>query len=209
MKKNTKQIILDRSLELFSIKGYDGVSVKEIANAVGIKDSSLYKHYSSKQEIFDSLIEQVDERFEQYIAAYKLPQGSIEKIAVEYGENNFENLKKAVEAVFEFFMKDEEAVQFRRLVTIEQMKNQKASKSFKSWFLDDAIDFQTKLITELMDKGYLIKEDASLLALQFYAPFYTLLIKYDGYPDKYEEALNKLRAHIDLFVSMYKKEKDD
>lgn len=53
---NTKQKILNEALTLFSEKGYSSVYVGDIADAVGIKASSLYKHYKSKQEIFDSCI---------------------------------------------------------------------------------------------------------------------------------------------------------
>ena len=47
--EDTKQRILDKALELFSAKGYDSVSVGEIAKAVGIKAPSLYNHFPSKQ----------------------------------------------------------------------------------------------------------------------------------------------------------------
>ena len=55
--EDTKQRILEKSLELFSTKGYDAVSVGEIAKAVGIKALSLYNHFPSKQAIFDAILE--------------------------------------------------------------------------------------------------------------------------------------------------------
>ena len=55
--EDTKQRILKKSLELFSTKGYDAVSVGEIAKAVGIKAPSLYNHFPSKQAIFDAIVE--------------------------------------------------------------------------------------------------------------------------------------------------------
>ena len=79
-KRNTKQAILDEALGLFSVHGYDGVSVKDIANAVGIKDSSLYKHFKSKNEIFETLLDGMNKRFEQTVTFYRLPQGDIEKV---------------------------------------------------------------------------------------------------------------------------------
>lgn len=54
-KEDTKQRILDEALRLFSQSGYDAVSVERIASAVGIKAPSLYKHFKSKQEIFDAI----------------------------------------------------------------------------------------------------------------------------------------------------------
>ena len=44
------------ALNLFSVKGYDPVSVRDIAYAVGIKESSLYNHFKNKQDIFDSIL---------------------------------------------------------------------------------------------------------------------------------------------------------
>lgn len=52
----TKERILLEALRLFSKKGYDAVSVEQIADAVGIKAPSLYKHYKSKQDILDRII---------------------------------------------------------------------------------------------------------------------------------------------------------
>ena len=49
---NTKEKIFDVSLDLFSKKGYDSVSLREIAEEVGIQKSSIYSHYSSKEAIF-------------------------------------------------------------------------------------------------------------------------------------------------------------
>ena len=54
---NTKQRILDEALTLFAEKGYANVYVGQIAEAVGIKAPSLYKHYKSKQDIFNALLD--------------------------------------------------------------------------------------------------------------------------------------------------------
>lgn len=53
----TREKILEEALTLFSQKGYNGVSVREIAGAIGIKESSLYNHFANKQEIFDQTVE--------------------------------------------------------------------------------------------------------------------------------------------------------
>ena len=56
---DTKSRILDEALTLFSEKGYANVFVSEIAERVGIKAPSLYKHFESKQAIFDALIREM------------------------------------------------------------------------------------------------------------------------------------------------------
>ena len=46
---NNKEKIFHVSIDLFSKYGYDGVSVRKIASEVGIKESSIYNHYKSKE----------------------------------------------------------------------------------------------------------------------------------------------------------------
>lgn len=208
-KRNTRQAILDEALTLFSVNGFEGVSVKAIANAVGIKDSSLYKHFKSKQEIFDTLLEEVNQKFEETVSFYKLPQGEIEKIAKEYGRNDLVWLKKACEAIFLFFLKDPQASKFRRMLMIEQYKDSRAATTFRTWFADDAIDFQTALFTEMMEQGYFTKGPAHTVAMQFYAPFYLLLSLYDTMPGKEDEAVYRLMEHVEQFASIYQIRKED
>lgn len=200
---DTKERILDAALDLFSVCGFEGVSVKEIAQAVGIKDSSLYKHFSSKQEIYDTLLEQMNARFEETVRRYQLPQGEVEKIAREYGQRDLVWLKKACEAVFLFFLTDPQATKFRRMLMIEQYKDKHAAKTLCNWFIDDAVTFQEALFTEMMEQGLFITCDPKTIALQFYGPFYFLLCQYDKKPEKEAEALDALMKHIEQFAAVY------
>ena len=61
---NTKEKIFDVSLDLFSKKGYDSVSLREIADKVGIKKSSIYSHYPSKEAILMDIFEYFTNQFE-------------------------------------------------------------------------------------------------------------------------------------------------
>jgi len=53
---DTKQMILDTALDMFSRRGFSAVSVRDISYAVGVKESALYKHFKNKKAVFDSLI---------------------------------------------------------------------------------------------------------------------------------------------------------
>lgn len=202
-KPTTRSRILDAALELFSTAGYEGVSVKQIAGAVGIKDSSLYKHFTSKQQIFDTLMDEMNARFEETVAFYKLPQGELKKVAEEYGRRDLVWLKKACEAIFLFFLKDARASKFRKMLMIEQYKNSTAAATFRSWFTDDAIRFQEALFAEMMAQGSFRRLPARTTALQFYAPFFLLLCQYDTMPGKEHEALELLMAHVEQFAALY------
>ena len=69
----TKEKILCTALELFSQRGYDGVSVRDIARAVGIRESSIYNHFKSKQAIFDGIVEFFYQQSEDYFRQSALP----------------------------------------------------------------------------------------------------------------------------------------
>ena len=53
----TKDKILKEAFYLFSERGFHAVSVRDIARAVGIKESSLYNHFKNKQDIFDRIVD--------------------------------------------------------------------------------------------------------------------------------------------------------
>ncbi|MCA5961961.1 TetR/AcrR family transcriptional regulator [Blautia sp. RD014234] len=101
-KRNTKDIILFESLKLFADKGYDGVTVRDIAAEVGIKQSSLYKHYKSKQEIFDTLVDTMQSRFRDASTSFQLPNGELRETAKEYATGGNEILKRLVVRFFTF-----------------------------------------------------------------------------------------------------------
>lgn len=202
-KTNTKEKILDAALDLFSVKGYDGVSVKEIAGAVGIKDSSLYKHFNSKQQIFDMLMDEMDSKFEETVNLYNIPSGEARDNAIKYGENNVEWLQNIVTIVFEFFFSDQYASKFRKLLMMEQYSNNKAADTFREFFLVAPLEFQEDLFREMGELGYLKNENPRVMALEFYAPLFMLLMEYDSRPEKKEDALKMLMAHVEQFTKLY------
>ena len=79
--ETTKQKILTEALKLFSQNGYEAVSVEQIANAVGIKAPSLYKHYKGKRDIFDHILQRMNEMDLERAKKYEMPEGDLNKIA--------------------------------------------------------------------------------------------------------------------------------
>ena len=54
----TKRKIFEASMKLFAEKGYDATSVEEITATVGVAKGTLYYHFSSKEEIFNFLVDE-------------------------------------------------------------------------------------------------------------------------------------------------------
>lgn len=54
----TKRKIFETSMKLFAEKGYEATSIEEITATVGVAKGTLYYHFSSKEEIFNFLVEE-------------------------------------------------------------------------------------------------------------------------------------------------------
>ena len=68
---STKEKILEKALTLFAENGYNGTSMEQIAQDVGIKAPSLYKHFKGKEDILNSLIDIAEARYEENFGSDK------------------------------------------------------------------------------------------------------------------------------------------
>lgn len=200
----TKQKILEEALTLFAEKGYGAVYVGDIAKAVGIKAPSLYKHYRSKQDIFDSCVEVFSERMEQVRNELRLPDTP--RAEVSYQTVTTEKLTDFATALFLFYLKDEVAAKFRKMLMIERYHNPELNRLFEELFINGAIDHEEKIFSDLIDAQIIKEEDPHILALRFYSPIFYLLQKYDMRPDEEENAKQELASMVQEFCRTYKEE---
>lgn len=202
----TKEKILDESLSLFAIKGFKGTSVKDIANAVGIKDSSLYKHFTSKQEILDNIILLIQNRINSMSQDFGLPVDSDFKQASNvysrFSENDLVELSKNI---FLFYLTDSVISRFWKMGTIEQYQNSEVHSIFYKLFLQDSISYQTALFAQMSKDKIFIQIDPQIMAIAFYTPIFFLLSKYSSEPQKKDEALLILDKQVREFCRIYHK----
>lgn len=202
----TKERIVEEALNLFSIKGFHGTSVKNIADAVGIKDSSLYKHYKSKQEIFDTIVKKIWEHIENMSESMGIPkEEDFEKVMEYYGELSESGIVSLSEKIFLFYLKDEFISKFWRMANIEQYNNPEIYGIFRHIFQEESINYQTKLFESLIKKGFFVEADARVVAMNFYSPIYFLLCKYSGQEFDESEAIDILDKQVKEFYRIYRK----
>ena len=182
--KNTKEKILAQSLKLFSINGFEAVSIRTIADAVGIGNSALYKHYKSKREIFDSIVQMEKEIYLQACSS------AMEKM------KDLENVKKITLEMFKFQTTDESIVAFRRLLLIEKFRDPEIAGIYKNFFIDIPIQYQIKIFKKLQKNGLMIQGNAQVFAMEFYSPFYL----YHFVEFEPEKLFPLLRKHVEYFL---------
>ena len=201
---DTKKKILDVALTLFSEKGYGNVYVGQIAEGVGIKAPSLYKHYKSKQDIFNAILKEMREGYNKKAADLNM-NGSDFSADFELYKNASENdLVKMGMGLFAFFLHDEYECKFRKMLTIEQFSDKELAGLFSAQYFDDPLAYQSGLLQFLIMQGQMKAADADIMALQFFAPIYLLMTVCDRQPDREKECLEKLEKHIRQFSRMYK-----
>ena len=203
----TKQKILNEALTLFAEKGYSAVYVGEIADAVGIKTPSLYKHYKSKQDIFNSCVEVFAERMENIRNNIQLPGSKTASFSYETIAE--EQLIEVANALFMFYLQDNVAAKFRKMLMIERYHNPEINRLFEDFFIIRAIDHEKEIFSKLIDAKVIKGENPHIIALRFYTPIFYLLQKYDMRPNEIEEAKHELTLVVQEFCKTYKGTRND
>ena len=200
---NTKQRIIENALILFSEKGYEAVTVANIAQAVGIKAPSLYKHFKSKQDIFESILTELQSRYEAQASMMHIGGMNAKEDAEHYLHISADILENMVKGLFTFFLHDEYTARFRKMMTIEQFKNADIAILYSKQYFDDVITYQEILFSNLMQQGLIREADAKTVAFQFFTPILSLIELCDRQPEREAEAYQYLEEHIRQFNRMY------
>ena len=201
----TRKKIIYEALSLFSVSGYSAVTVREIASAVGIKESSIYNHFKNKQDILNKIVEETLERYYDTLKSIQLPQSEDENISELYDNIADEEFLDMCTKIFMFYLKDDYISKLRRLLTIEQYGNVKIGKIFRNVFIDRVLETQKQVLQKFIDSGRFVQGDAYIMALHFYSPVFLLLYKYDNCPKKEEEAIDTLKKHAKQYNDIYRK----
>ena len=200
--EDTKQKILDKALELFSSRGYDAVSVGEIAQAVGIKAPSLYNHFPSKQAIFDALVESVAAQYTRDTDQISIHVQNAPQDIPVFTAITEDALFDKVRQIFEYSLHNETIRRFRRMMTIEQFRSPELAALYSQRYVDRVLHYHAGIFRDLIAAGEIREEDPDTLALLYVAPVLTLIGICDRQPEREDECLQKLREHVELFFRM-------
>ena len=195
--KNTKERILEEALKLFSQSGYMGTSMNDIAAELGVTKAALYKHYKSKQEILESIVERMNQMDAERAKKYEMPEGNMAEVIAGYKDTALDKIKQYTNVQFLHWTEEEFSNCFRKMLMLEQYRDETMAALFQKYLVSGPVSYM-----ETIFKGLTGKEaDARQLALDFYGPIFLMYSLYDAADEK-EEIIKMLELHVEHFTKM-------
>lgn len=191
--KTNREEILKTALVEFSKKGYEGALLRDIAASLGITKPALYKHFESKEALWNEMIDYVEHYYQEHISA-------VSNIRIPKDWNEFSELSLKQ---IQFTLNDETVKRVRRLLTLEQFRNARMSALATKYFVTSIEERYQKIFEGMMKNGILRTTDSELLAFQFTAPVTVMIHLCDREPDRKQEIMDKIEAHIHQFSLDY------
>ena len=169
MAKDTKERILMTALDMFSKKGYEGTNIRELAASLGLVKSSIYKHYESKEAIWNALLDRM-------IAYYREHFGSAEHLPPV--PDSLEDFISMTMRMVNLTIHDEQIVRTRKVLTLEQFRSPEMGRLYQQYLVSGPVGYMADLFAaQNMPRP---KE----LAVRFYAQMFLLYSVYDGTGNK-------------------------
>ena len=194
MAKDTKARILSAALDQFAQNGYAGTNIRELASSLGLVKSAVYRHFGSKEEIWNALLDEM-------VAYYTARFGSPERLPPI--PESPEALLSMTMHMVDFTVHDERIVKTRKVLSIEQYRDDRARALATRHFLTGLTDMFTPLFAGMMEKGLLRPDDPAMLALAYTAPISSLIHLCDREPEKTDEAVKRIEAFSRHFIGVY------
>ena len=195
MAKDTKERILMAALDMFSKKGYEGTNIRELAESLGLVKSGIYKHYESKEAIWNALLDRM-------IAYYGERFGSAEHLPPV--PDSLEDFVSMTMRMADLTIHDEQIVKTRKVLTLEQFRDDRARELATKHFLTGLTEMFTHIFAGMMDKGLLRRDDPAMLAFAYATPISALIHLCDREPDRTDDALDRIEAFARLFIQTYR-----
>ena len=197
MANDTKERILVAALEMFSQNGYAGTNIRELSASLGLVKSGVYKHFESKEAIWNALLDQM-------ITYYADHFGSTEHLPPV--PDSPEEFVAMTMRMVGLTIHDEQIVKTRKVLTLEQFRDDRARELATKHFLTGLTEMFTPIFAGMMDKGLIRRDDPAMLAFAYTAPISALIHLCDREPEKTEEAIRQTENFSRHFVRIYGQE---
>ncbi len=150
----TKRKIFETSMKLFAEKGYDATSVEEITSVVGVAKGTLYYHFSSKEEIFNFLVDE----------GMKLLQNSI-TIKISQKDNSIDKLKSILLIQLKIMYKYEDFI----TIILSQMWGHDSRNVQCQQYVFKYLEIIEQIIKEGIERGEIINSDPETISAEIFS----------------------------------------
>lgn len=193
--KNRKEEILLVALHLFARDGYEAVSVSQIAGVMDMTKGALYRHYKSKRDIFDCIVERMEQGDSDQAADYDMPEAEKERMPEKYEAVSLDDFVQYSKSMFAYWTEDDFASSFRKMLTIEQFRNEEMQGLYQQYLASGPVSYVKNLFEGMG------MEHADEKAVRFYAIMHFYYSAYDGAEDK-----QKIKEEFETAISSVTKD---
>lgn len=193
---NRKEEILTVALHLFARDGYEAVSVSQIAGELDITKGALYRHYKNKRDIFDCIVERMEQGDSGQAAEYDMPEDEKEREPESYENVSIDDFVGYSKSMFEYWTEDDFASSFRKMLTIEQFRSDEMQRLYQQYLVGGPASYVKDLFESM---GIVNAEDK---AVRFYAMMLFYYSIYDAADDKekvkkeFESAISNMAQEL-------------
>lgn len=186
---NTKEKVLSNSLDMFADKGFEAVSVRDIAGASQLRESSLYYYFKSKQDILDTLTNEFEERSD--ILLRPLAEAVNAVITVDPKTYYF-----IAACYISDYLTDEKIRKFIRVLSIEQCHDMWLREVYQRRLYDSPMEYYEKIFEGMKEAGFLRSSDLRHMTMCFYSPVLYYFQKHLMYDSVTEVQLEVFREDV-------------
>ena len=187
---NRKEEILIVALHLFARDGYEAVSVSQIAGELDMTKGALYRHYKSKRDIFDCIVQRMEQQDGEQARENEVPEESIEKTPEEYQNVSLYDFVEYSKSMYEYWTEDDFASSFRKMLTIEQFRSEEMQNLYQQYLVSGPAEYVKDLFKNMKIKNP--EENA----VKFYANMFFYYSMYDGAADKAKSQFEQMLDNI-------------
>ena len=193
----TQNKILQTAAQLFARKGYENVSVREIAKGAGVKESSIYNHFKNKQDILETLIREFSVRAPHSRPSYEQLEAMVAIMSLR------EILKNIMFSVGRNI--DEILLNSAIIVQCERFRNPRGAEAYYNSLVREPASYYQHLIDIMMREKKIKNRDARKI-IQYYCYMATSLsqeyfMAANGFGEK-AEVVGRMLETIDFFSDL-------
>lgn len=190
---NTKELILQEALKMFSNQGYDSVSIRDIAKTVNIKESSIYYHFKNKQDIVDSLVSKFEGHLNMLVEKFN-------EAIVKLAPNDSFSPISINAYYFDQYLFDPFCNQMLRFIMLEQFHNNEMVALYDKYLFELPYKYQVGVFETLGKMGIMNKEQALFIGNAYYAEMTMLTFKYILNGELTEDKKSKFKEEVNTYM---------